>query len=228
MTGHGVYAWYGGGAEYAVASAGDVRNHTTWGCIVSWSCYDRVGAVNGAGEGPRSAWAYGENPWLGTLLPVAPPPACSDRLDNDGHGLVDHPADPGCFADTDTEEVDKPTWSGGRDNNNDGRSDYPADPGCTSASDNSEYNPVPVGPLLLPPPLPLLRPAGARGLARPWAAPRGNVQGKSRRAPGLRRGPERCAQAPATSLGWRGAQGAPSPPNPMGMGHMTLPEGGAC
>jgi len=34
-----------------------------------------------------------------------PPPACSDGLDNDGDGVVDFPADPGCYApNDDTEE----------------------------------------------------------------------------------------------------------------------------
>jgi hypothetical protein len=33
-----------------------------------------------------------------------PPPACSDGIDNDGDGLVDYPADPGCFAANDDTE----------------------------------------------------------------------------------------------------------------------------
>jgi hypothetical protein len=32
--------------------------------------------------------------------------ACSDRLDNDGDGLVDYPADPGCFNEIDNNEFD--------------------------------------------------------------------------------------------------------------------------
>jgi hypothetical protein len=35
---------------------------------------------------------------------ASPPPACSDGLDNDGDGLVDHPADPGCRSPTGTSE----------------------------------------------------------------------------------------------------------------------------
>ncbi|HSQ65986.1 MAG TPA: hypothetical protein VLM85_22345, partial [Polyangiaceae bacterium] len=35
-----------------------------------------------------------------------PPPACADGIDNDGDGLVDYPADPGCFsANDDTEQA---------------------------------------------------------------------------------------------------------------------------
>lgn len=37
-----------------------------------------------------------------------PPPACSDGIDNDGDGLIDYPADPGCTSSTDTDETDPP------------------------------------------------------------------------------------------------------------------------
>ena len=41
-----------------------------------------------------------------TDLTRKPPPACSDGVDNDGDGVVDFPADPGCFApNDDTEET---------------------------------------------------------------------------------------------------------------------------
>lgn len=43
--------------------------------------------------------------------PTTPAPACSDGLDNDGDGLTDHPADPGCTAPTDTDETDPPPGS---------------------------------------------------------------------------------------------------------------------
>lgn len=35
----------------------------------------------------------------------SPPPACADGLDNDGDGLVDHPADPGCVFPNDDSEA---------------------------------------------------------------------------------------------------------------------------
>lgn len=41
-----------------------------------------------------------------TDLTRKPPPACSDGLDNDGDGVVDFPADPGCFAPNDDTEQD--------------------------------------------------------------------------------------------------------------------------
>lgn len=40
--------------------------------------------------------------------PAPPPPACSDRLDNDGDGLIDYPADPGCESTGDDDETDPP------------------------------------------------------------------------------------------------------------------------
>jgi hypothetical protein len=42
-------------------------------------------------------------------------PACSDKIDNDGDGKIDYPADPGCSAATDTDETDPPLkLSGGK------------------------------------------------------------------------------------------------------------------
>jgi hypothetical protein len=74
-----------------------------------------------------------------------PPPACSDGLDNDGDGIVDHPLDPGCASATDTDETDGcpagpgcPECSDGIDNDADGLTDYPADGSCDSAGDAAE------------------------------------------------------------------------------------------
>jgi CSLREA domain-containing protein len=72
------------------------------------------------------------------------PPAtqCSDLVDNDGDGLIDYPADPGCeSAADDSESPDPPPppqCSDLQDNDGDGLIDYPADPGCESATDDSE------------------------------------------------------------------------------------------
>jgi hypothetical protein len=40
--------------------------------------------------------------------PPPPPAACADGLDNDGDGLIDYPADPGCTGAADTDETDPP------------------------------------------------------------------------------------------------------------------------
>jgi thermitase len=88
---------------------------------------------------------------------TAPPPStqCSDGVDNDGDGLVDYPADPGCSSTTDNDETNAPPppstqCSDGVDNDGDGLVDYPADPGCSSTTDNDETNaPPPPGSILV-------------------------------------------------------------------------------
>jgi hypothetical protein len=70
--------------------------------------------------------------------PAGPCPACSDGIDNDGDGLTDFPADPGCFDSMDNDEGPAPQCSDGIDNDGDGRIDWPYDPGCSSAYDNNE------------------------------------------------------------------------------------------
>ena len=74
--------------------------------------------------------------------------ACNDGIDNDGDGLVDFPADPGCTSTTDSSEYNVPPTiylcSDGIDNDGDGLTDFPADPGCSSPTDMSEYNVPPV------------------------------------------------------------------------------------
>ena len=65
-------------------------------------------------------------------------PECSDGMDNDGDGLTDFPADPGCANANDVDETDQPECSDGLDNDMDGFVDYPDDLSCASFSDNSE------------------------------------------------------------------------------------------
>jgi hypothetical protein len=85
--------------------------------------------------------------------PPPPLPKCENGIDDDADGLVDWPADPGCFDGADNDEYNSPPPAKQAcedllDNDGDGKADYPADPGCTSAIDNDEYNAPP------PPPLP--------------------------------------------------------------------------
>ena len=66
---------------------------------------------------------------------------CSDGFDNDGDGLVDYPADPGCESFDDNDERDMIfQCSDGIDNDLDGLVDYPADPGCDSFEDDNEQD----------------------------------------------------------------------------------------
>lgn len=80
------------------------------------------------------------------VVVVPPTPLCNDSLDNDGDGLIDYPADPGCSAPADTDETNAPAppptyaCNDNVDNDSDGLKDYPADPGCVSASDTDETN----------------------------------------------------------------------------------------
>ncbi len=67
-------------------------------------------------------------------------PACSNGLDDDGDGKVDHPADPGCDSADDTDETDPPAipaCNNGLDDDGDGKVDTD-DPGCANAADPNE------------------------------------------------------------------------------------------
>ena len=63
--------------------------------------------------------------------PVPPEPACSNGIDDDGDGLIDHPGDPGC-SDTgdDSEHTAEFICDDGLDNDGDGLVDWPTDVGC--------------------------------------------------------------------------------------------------
>jgi hypothetical protein len=69
---------------------------------------------------------------LSALLEVLP--ACSNSLDDDGDGLADFPADPGCSNDADPTELSAALpCDDGVDNDDDGSTDYPGDRGCGSS-----------------------------------------------------------------------------------------------
>jgi hypothetical protein len=65
--------------------------------------------------------------------------ACSDRIDNDGDGWIDAPADPGCAHGLARTEA--PACDDGVDNDRDGRVDFPDDPQCGAASGGREHLP---------------------------------------------------------------------------------------
>ena len=77
---------------------------------------------------------------------AAQAPQCSDGIDNDGDGLIDFPADPGCDDANDNDETNASTLAqceDGIDNDGDGLIDFPADPGCDDANDNDETDAPP-------------------------------------------------------------------------------------
>lgn len=69
---------------------------------------------------------------------------CNDRIDNDGDGRVDFPADPGCSGPGDGDERDPngPQCDNGTDDDQDGKIDFPGDSDCTGPGDDTE-RPVP-------------------------------------------------------------------------------------
>lgn len=106
----------------------------------------RFGKVAGCEEE-----CYGVEGWQKNVLAAGASPKkrqCRDLKDNDGDGLVDYPADPGCASASDNDEFNAapppppPVCSDGLDNDGDGKVDYPADPGCASTTDTDETDPV--------------------------------------------------------------------------------------
>jgi hypothetical protein len=69
---------------------------------------------------------------------------CSDKVDNDGDGLIDFSTgssrDPGCDSANDNSEQDS-NCADSIDNDGDGKIDFPEDPGCDSSSDEDETDP---------------------------------------------------------------------------------------
>ncbi|MGI9431267.1 MAG: hypothetical protein ACR2PQ_03590, partial [Myxococcota bacterium] len=61
---------------------------------------------------------------------------CDDGVDNDGDGLTDYPADPGCTGAWSVNE--DPECSDGLDNDEDGAIDWPADASCTGPDRSDE------------------------------------------------------------------------------------------
>lgn len=73
------------------------------------------------------------------ILAVVDRPDCNDDLDEDGDGLVDYPADPGCASALDSSERSSSlVCDNGLDDDGDGEIDVPRDPGCYSGVDPSE------------------------------------------------------------------------------------------
>lgn len=72
--------------------------------------------------------------------------ACNDGIDNDGDGATDHPADTGCTATTDTNELNLGVQcDDGLDNDSDTFIDFKlsgGDPQCSDSLDNTEAAPV--------------------------------------------------------------------------------------
>ncbi len=76
---------------------------------------------------------------LAVVTTVIDAPACANGRDDDGDGLVDASADPGCDdADDDSERSAALLCDNGVDDDGDGGTDFPADPACTSPTSPKE------------------------------------------------------------------------------------------
>ena len=64
------------------------------------------GTPGGCNAGALASWG-GTFSMTALQCPAQPLPQCSDGIDNDGDGLVDFPADPGCFGPTDNDEFNQ-------------------------------------------------------------------------------------------------------------------------
>lgn len=80
--------------------------------------------------------AFGPAEFAVDVLRTGRAPACSNGQDDDGDGLVDHPADPGCAAPG--SEREDARCSNGIDDDGDGAADFPDDPECDAPSDATE------------------------------------------------------------------------------------------
>ncbi|TSC68736.1 MAG: Uncharacterized protein G01um101456_518 [Parcubacteria group bacterium Gr01-1014_56] len=120
-------------------------------------------------------FVFNELKGVGTPIPVLDaegcqnppdvPAQCTDTIDNDGDGLIDYPADPGCASASDNNESNPPPpppsspipqCSDGIDNDQDGKIDWNAlpnegDQGCATPLDDNESDEPPPPP---PPPPP--------------------------------------------------------------------------
>jgi hypothetical protein len=104
-----------------------------------------------AGPGqPAQGASYYENSGIAAdlfsyrtdILALIDQPDCSDGLDDDGDGFVDHPNDPGCSDALDSDERG-PAYEcdNGIDDDGDGAVDFPNDIGCESPT-GTEPNPT--------------------------------------------------------------------------------------
>ncbi len=137
----------GVGADEAQAIIGDSGGAVFYERAGSWELTGIMFAVGkNAVEQPDNFVLFGNltlaadlSVYRSEILSIISQPTCNDGLDEDGDGLVDYPADPGCDSVSDSDERDpKLVCDDGVDQDGDGLVDWPADPGCTDSIDDSE------------------------------------------------------------------------------------------
>ena len=87
----------------------DVGAAVTGAGPVSFVLRHTIGCKASADAVFRSRESSIDTPELVVETGAPPAAACADGVDNDGDGLTDHPADPGCGGTADTDETDLPT-----------------------------------------------------------------------------------------------------------------------
>ena len=118
-----VYAGTRGGGVFRSVNGG-----AAWGAINDGLYNPHVAALAATGAGRLLAASGGNGVFVVAV--------CADGVDNDGDGLVDHPADPGCASAS--SDLENPKCDDDLDNDGDGTMDWnggpggvPPDPHCT-------------------------------------------------------------------------------------------------
>ena len=128
---------------YAVITptAGDFRVYGECGdAYIDWTCSSPCTDKSTTGASSHDTGICTTYQGSGSATCHAAPDsaACNDKLDNDGDGVFDYPADPGCFGPGDESERGSLVCDDGLDNDGDTVQDHPADTGCSGPSDPSE------------------------------------------------------------------------------------------
>lgn len=132
----------------AQAATGDSGGALFWWNGSSWTLAGVLYAVGTFSGQPASMALLGNVTYSvdlayyrAEILAVTQQPACSNGLDDDGDGLVDHPADPGCEAAGDLDERSPSLpCDDGADQDGDGLVDFPDDPVCRDPSHYGEHS----------------------------------------------------------------------------------------
>jgi hypothetical protein len=98
---------------------------------IIFAIYGYVGQPSATSLFGNGTFAADLSYYRAAILDVTSERACSDGTDDDGDGLVDYPADPGCLAAGDPFETNAlVACDDGFDSDGDGLVDFPDDPGC--------------------------------------------------------------------------------------------------
>jgi hypothetical protein len=144
----------GGASTHEAQSAqGDSGGGVFWKSSGSWYLAGIQYAIGTYVNQPAQTALYGNLSYAvdlatyrGQIEAIVRTESCSDGLDDDGDGLIDHPADPGCESPTDdSERSDLLECDDGLDNDSDGLIDHESDLDCAGDPAGSETPVLPLG-----------------------------------------------------------------------------------